>query len=225
MDRLYKVQIGKQRVGNRDRLVYPDALGREFVSLAYNADCSEAVIKADVPDAQHALFKKDKRMTPLTQKEADEIVKGYQSAPGLTSPAAPEDMSSLQFAAGVAGGPQILQPAFFQAEAIVLLEEWQIPDLQNGWKNYGGSYNPAGFRKDRLETVHLRGLIKEGKIGRQAVIFQLPADCLPEFRQLHLVATHPNAAGRVDILQDGKVLAYSGDNHWISLDGIQFRAG
>jgi hypothetical protein len=199
-------------------------LGREFVSLAYNADCTEAVIKADVSDGQHDAFKENKRITPLTQKEADETVKGFQSEPLLTSSVASEDISAPQFAAGLAVR-QMPEPYLFQAGGIVFPEEWQVPDFQNGWKNYGGSYNPAGFRKDRLETVHLRGLVKDGKIGREGVIFQLPADCLPEFRQLHLVATHPNAAGRVDILQDGKVLAYAGDSNWISLDGIQFRAG
>lgn len=39
-------------------------------------------------------------------------------------------------------------------------EPWQTPTFQNGWVNYDTTYNPAGYFKDSLGIVHLRGLVK-----------------------------------------------------------------
>jgi cytoskeletal protein CcmA (bactofilin family) len=100
-------------------------------------------------------------------------------------------------------------------------EGWQTPTLQNGWINYGGGFNPAGYFKDSLGIIHLRGLVKNGN----GTIFTLPEGYQPPNRELHGVSTHPNAAGRIDILSDGQIQMIQGNNAWISLDGITFRAG
>ncbi len=99
-------------------------------------------------------------------------------------------------------------------------ESWQTPTLQNSWVNWGGEYNRAGYFKDSLGIVHLKGLVKNGTAN---TIFTLPAGYRPAGRQLHGVACNPNAIGRVDILTDGRVERVSGSNGWISLDGITFR--
>jgi len=101
-------------------------------------------------------------------------------------------------------------------------EDWQNPQLQNGWANYGiRDYNDAGYFKDSLGIVHLKGLVKDGKAN---LIFQLPPGYTPANRELHGVATSDNVMGRVDIFPNGRVERIAGSSNWISLDGITFRA-
>jgi hypothetical protein len=110
----------------------------------------------------------------------------------------------------VAGGETSLQQ-----------EDWQTPAFQNGWVNYENGFNPAGYFKDSLGIIHLRGLVRNGN----GTIFTLPQGYRPAFRELHGVSTEPNVAGRIDILADGQVQMVQGNNAWISLDGITFKAG
>lgn len=99
-------------------------------------------------------------------------------------------------------------------------ENWEKPDFKSNWENYSAEYNQAGYFKDSMGIVHLRGLVKSGS----GVIFNLPSGYRPRYRQLHAVCTYPNAIGRLDILFDGKVKMQAGDKRWISLDGVTFRA-
>jgi len=99
-------------------------------------------------------------------------------------------------------------------------EGWQTPTLQNGWVNYGNTFNNAAYFKDSLGIVHLRGLVR----GGSGTIFTLPEGYRPSGRELHGVSTDPNVAGRIDILTDGQVYKESGSSNWISLDGITFMA-
>jgi len=100
-------------------------------------------------------------------------------------------------------------------------ETWQTPTFQNGWVNYGDVYNLAGYFKDSLGVIHLRGLVKNGG----GTIFTLPEGYRPINRELFGVATNPNTIGRIDVLSDGQVSMIAGNNGWISLDGITFKAG
>ena len=70
---------------------------------------------------------------------------------------------------------------------IVRQQGWQSVSFQSGWVNYGGSYNPAGYFKDSLGIVHLRGLVKSGKIGNNQTIFTLPAGYRPANRELQII--------------------------------------
>ena len=110
----------------------------------------------------------------------------------------------------VAGGETILQQ-----------ESWQTPRLLNDWVNYGNGFNNAGYFKDSLGIVHLKGLVRGGTAD---TIFTLPLGYRPSARELHGVSCSPNTIGRVDILPNGTVRRHVGDNAWISLDGITFRA-
>lgn len=112
----------------------------------------------------------------------------------------------------VSGGLTVLQQ-----------EGWQNVSFQNGWQNYGGTFNTAGYFKDSQGVVHLKGLVRNGAIG--TTIFTLPTGYRPAGRELQVVATNPNTAGRVDILSDGNVQAVAGNSGWLSLDGITFRVG
>jgi len=102
-------------------------------------------------------------------------------------------------------------------------EAWIVPAFMNSWTNYDTTYNPAGYFKDSLGIVHLRGLVKNGT--NNTTIFTLPVGYRPSNRELQAVQTNLNTIGRVDILADGQVTVVSGSNGWVSLDGITFRAG
>jgi len=102
-------------------------------------------------------------------------------------------------------------------------EAWIVPAFMNGWINFDTTHNPAGYFKDSLGIVHLRGLVKNGT--NNTTIFTLPVGYRPSNRELQAVQTNLNIIGRVDILADGQVTVVSGSNVWVSLDGITFRAG
>ncbi len=99
-------------------------------------------------------------------------------------------------------------------------EAWKAPTFKNGWKNYSSTYNPAGYFKDSMGIVHLRGLVKDGNSG---VIFTLPAGYRPGYRELNAVFTNPNEVGRLDVMANGEVIMMVGDKGWFSLDGVTFK--
>lgn len=121
-------------------------------------------------------------------------------------------------------------------------EAWKSVTFANSWTNHSNGYNQAGYFKDSMGIVHLRGLIKSGAIGEAA--FTLPEGYRPQHRELHVAATEPEKSsivtnplsqitkriavtatfGRIDIDTNGNVLIWDGNNLWISLDGITFRA-
>ena len=100
-------------------------------------------------------------------------------------------------------------------------EDWKAVGFQNGWRNYGASYNTGAFHKTKHGIVRLRGLVKSGNGN---AIFTLPAGYRPDGRNLFLDCTNPNGAGRIDVLPDGRVLPVRVHSGWASLDGLFFRA-
>lgn len=100
-------------------------------------------------------------------------------------------------------------------------EAFITPTLQNSWVPYGGVYNNPGYWKDTFGVVHLRGMVKNGTMVQ--AIFTLPAGYRPPFQEL--LSTVSNfAVGAVEITTAGIVMATSGTNTWVSLDGLTFRA-
>jgi hypothetical protein len=100
-------------------------------------------------------------------------------------------------------------------------DPWTAPSFLNGWLNYGNGYNPAGYFKDSMGMVHLRGLVKSGTMN--AAIFNLPAGYRPAYRNLFVNQSN-GAIGRPDVTTVGDVIPAAGSNAWFSLDGISFRA-
>jgi len=92
-------------------------------------------------------------------------------------------------------------------------------DFANSWVNYDDGYEPAGYWKDSLGIVHVRGLIKSGTSGQSA--FTLPAGYRPPYPVL-FPADSNGAFGAVRVLTDGKVVPY-GSNTYFSLASISFR--
>jgi hypothetical protein len=98
-------------------------------------------------------------------------------------------------------------------------EDWKDVRFQNNWTNYGESYNPAGYVKDEIGRVHLRGLVKGGAVNK--AVFELPETYRPKFREI-FIAKSGGAMTRVDIDTNGNVLILENYNVWVSLDGINF---
>jgi hypothetical protein len=97
-----------------------------------------------------------------------------------------------------------------------------ISSFTNSWTNYNSSYNSAGYYKDALGVVHLRGMISSGTMGNSA--FTLPSGYRPGKILLRVVASN-GAFGDVYIRPDGTVSPTVGNNAYVSLDGLSFKAG
>jgi hypothetical protein len=94
--------------------------------------------------------------------------------------------------------------------------------LLNGWVAWGNPYSTAAYMMDALGFVHLRGLVRSGRLGQP--IFQLPPGLRPRFQHLHCKSHAAEGSGRIDISVDGVVFASNGNNEWVSLDDITFLA-
>ncbi|CAJ0899785.1 hypothetical protein R6138_04373 [Ralstonia thomasii] len=101
-----------------------------------------------------------------------------------------------------------------------VLEQWNAPTLTNTWANLAG-FNPAGYWKDPLGIVHLRGVIASGTINTAA--FTLPAGYRPANTE-RFVAISNDAIGRLEVSSAGIVTPVIGSNVYFALDGMTFRA-
>ncbi len=104
-------------------------------------------------------------------------------------------------------------------ETILEQEDWQIPTLLGGWSNTGDPFAPAGYYKDSMGIVHLRGRVENGVLD----VFNLPPGYRPAFNRIFRV--HGFAAGGVfiQVHSTGEVEAGTATT-WTFLDGITFRA-
>lgn len=101
---------------------------------------------------------------------------------------------------------------------------WIAPSLENSWTNYGADHETAGYMKDSMGFVHLKGLVKNGTSG---VIFTLPVGYRPANNERPIYAVMSGATiGRCDVNgTTGAVTATSPYSaSWFSLSGITFRA-
>lgn len=73
----------------------------------------------------------------------------------------------------------------------IVQQAWQAPSLLNSWANYGIGHNPAGYFKDTLGIVHLRGLVKDGTVGQ--AIFTLPTGYRPSYTEDIIVLCYNGA--------------------------------
>lgn len=94
------------------------------------------------------------------------------------------------------------------------------PAFQNSWVNYGTGWASAGFYKDPMGWVHLRGLVKSGTPPN--VIFTLPPGFRPSVREVFATVSN-DLIGRCDVAADGTVIPAVGSSTWFSLSGISFR--
>lgn len=97
--------------------------------------------------------------------------------------------------------------------------------LLNGWTNYRGAYELAGYTLDRANRVHLTGLVRDGTIG--SPIMTLPPQCRPAGSLIFACPSWNNGyvQALVYVTPDGNVTPDSiGGTNWLSLAGISFDA-
>lgn len=114
-----------------------------------------------------------------------------------------------------------------------------------GWTNFDGEHSTAAYYKDSQGIVHLKGVVRSGSFydccynTEDGMIFLLPQGYWPsEHRVFTTLSGSNTSVGRIDIGRGGcygtqnlpsgtcgaAVQAVAGNNGWISLDGISFRA-
>ncbi|MCM3242683.1 phage tail protein [Cytobacillus oceanisediminis] len=94
--------------------------------------------------------------------------------------------------------------------------DWITPTLLNGVTNYGSVYETAGYKKNALGDIQLKGFLTGSADGKH--LFTLPAGYRPsKLRTLDVWSNSSSGSGRVSVDTDGKVIATISGN-WISLD-------
>lgn len=98
------------------------------------------------------------------------------------------------------------------------------PTMLNGWVNYGDGFATAGFSKGPDNRVHLTGLIKGGTVADGTVIFTLPDGFRPAQKEIFIVFISGGGFGRIDVNDNGSVVAKIVNATYTSLGGISFLA-
>jgi len=119
------------------------------------------------------------------------------------------------------------------AGSTIAQETWTAPTLEINWSNYGGDYVEAGYMKDSMGFVHIRGMLDCNGAGDH--IFTLPVGYRPASRLIFVVLYYDNGTyrpGRLDIYGASDA-TYPGEVHilypstvasvdWVSIEGITF---
>lgn len=112
------------------------------------------------------------------------------------------------------------------SKASKTLTAWTALTLENSWVNLGGTYATAGYYKDDMSIVRLKGVLKSGTVADGTTIFTLPAGFRPSedlmFSTISSSATAIQPT-RVDIMIDGRVIIYNAANNYLTINNIQFR--
>lgn len=96
---------------------------------------------------------------------------------------------------------------------------WTNATLQNAWVQFGSPYASAGYSKDVLGFVHLRGGIKSGVSS--TVAFTLPTGYRPPYR-LYSPMVYNGAISYCLVDTNGVVTPTASDTSLILFDGISF---
>ena len=98
------------------------------------------------------------------------------------------------------------------------------PAFKDGWDNVGTPYSTAGFYKDPLGVVHLKGTI-HGPSGSGEVAFTLPEAYRPSQRLLLPMAVSGSDDGQLSIAANGDVIPECGStlSCIAGIDGLTFR--
>lgn len=98
---------------------------------------------------------------------------------------------------------------------------WTAPSFLNSWVNFDGTANQCGYMRDPNGFVHLRGKVKTGTIN--TAIFALPANYRPEYKET-FVGISNDAVCKIEVDTSGNVVPVTGNNTYVSLDGLIFKA-
>ena len=103
---------------------------------------------------------------------------------------------------------------------------WIVPTLINNWSNYGSPLAIAGYMKDSLGFVHIKGFVRNGIMVDGTTLFVLPAGYRPSEQNFFVNYSNLNTdITPVNICIDasGNVIAYSNAKANICLE-ISFKA-
>lgn len=100
-------------------------------------------------------------------------------------------------------------------------EQIYAPTLAGTWVNFGAGFRDSGYWRDAAGVIHLTGIVKSGVIGTP--IFTLPAGFRPSAAILFAIVSNA-LFGYVQVTAAGVVSCEAGNNAFVCLDGISFKA-
>ena len=106
------------------------------------------------------------------------------------------------------------------ADGRLVQPPWIAPTLLNAWVNYGLGYATAGYMKDSMGFVHIKGLIKGGVVTTNTVILTLPVGYRPAENGCFTMYSNDGAIGTAQVFSNGEVKIITGSNTNFSLNGI-----
>lgn len=101
---------------------------------------------------------------------------------------------------------------------------YTAPTFANGWSNYAGSWQGAGYTLDGAGRVQLTGLIKGGTTTSGTPMALLPAGYRPD-AYMHVLNDSANTGAHFSIDVSGNVLAKGYTNTYQSLQEMFYPAG
>ncbi|MCW2927413.1 MAG: hypothetical protein JWM86_1381 [Thermoleophilia bacterium] len=153
---------------------------------------------------------------------------------GAVTAAALADGSVIasKLAEGSIGGSKIMSGSI-GADDLIAEEDWHVIGAPSEvayaatWGSTAtGSYQQAGFRKDRFGIVHMRGVAFRGADGTASYMFTLPVGYRPSKIRSWPVASFGSAIGVLEVESDGRVwISTSANDNQVSLEGVSFVAG
>jgi len=105
-----------------------------------------------------------------------------------------------------------------------VLPGWRDVELLNAWVQFGDAHFSPQYTKTDDGLVLIRGRIKSGTATSGTALFTLPESYRSEKIAGFAVDTSPGAHGSVEVRPDGNVAIISGNNVYLTLDGIVFAA-
>lgn len=124
--------------------------------------------------------------------------------------------------ASITGSSLAPQTATFEREIEAIQTVVPLPYATN-WSDFDATtYEGGGYYK-RDSRVYLQGLVKKSvALAASDVIATLPAPYRPTRRRPFIVISN-GAIGRVDVRTDGTITVETGNNTYVSLEGISYR--
>lgn len=142
-------------------------------------------------------------------------------------------VTAAKLATSAVTNTKVAADAAIDASKINLTQPaWTAPTLATDWGNYGSGYATAGYYKDSLGIVRLRGLLTYTGAEAASTAFVLPLGYRPEFSGVYPVHVFNGTTfvlGRVDVMSSGSIIKQTptgslNPSGYVSIEGITFRA-
>lgn len=111
----------------------------------------------------------------------------------------------------------------FTPSNVSISEDWQIANLQNGWKNKA-NYGSVQFSKSVDSVVHFKGVATGGDTTKEVVILILPEGYRPKTQCYVFAMNDSFEAAALSIAEDGRVIIKKNvDERWLGFDNVSFK--